>query len=387
MCVMNNEHAERRSSQSTQASPSLPYRSTAFSRAAWSSSSSSSLPSSPKMMHNSHPHPYPSVLQPSLAFAPPHQIAPPSSYREGDAPNPEAYAKAYDMLRQRWVGREGEIVSAGQTSAAARAHKRRLVDDSTSLRMHALRRGEDLHKSVQVGLVVRTEADEVTGPELKRSKPSSDDDDDGDDHLISFFDNPPPALPAFDDDGFRRPSLPVHPRRSHSLSPSLAAAASDASSSSGFPFPSSSRSAPVSPRKRSISQPCEPRTVLDPSTPARTAAPAPRRSGPATTSVLPHSRSAPSLSHHHDHHDHHHPIAAAVHPPAPSTTARSEALLHVVKSFEAVLACRAEGWRRLAHRKLSASSSSSAAAASASWSASCARPHPPPPPPPPSSSH
>ncbi|GAA5957769.1 hypothetical protein JCM3765_003760 [Sporobolomyces pararoseus] len=313
MCQMALNSCERRLSLSVQSPTPRSPPSVEYPR-----SSSWSFPTSATVSN------YPSVLQSPTSIAPPHQIAPPSALLNGRAPDPEAYAKAYDMLRQRWAGREEEIL---KLEAVKQHQKRRLEEksssSSSSLRRMASRRSSLLAQQ-QAEVKKQGEEEEEVKP-FKRSKASHD-------NLISFFDNPPPApSPAsVHDDGFLRPSLPL-PRRSHSLSPRLPSSSSMPSLSTAPPR--SPRSTPLVPRKRSVSQPCEP--------PRRFPVSAARRqqesSSPFTS--IPLSQPALQLAH-----------------AAPPGSARSEALLHVVKSFEAVLACRAEGWRRLASRKSSATS-------------------------------
>ncbi|GAA5993668.1 hypothetical protein JCM5350_003017 [Sporobolomyces pararoseus] len=314
MCQMALNSYERRLSQSTQsATPRSPPSVNPPRSSSWS------FP--PSVINVSN---YPSVLQNPNSIAPPHQIAPPSSLLNGGAPDPEAYAKAYDMLRQRWAGREEEIL---KLEAVKQHQKRRLEEKSLSSSSPSLRKMASRRSSLlaQQQREAKEEEEEEEVKPLKRSKASHD-------NLISFFDNPPPApsTTSVDDDGFLRPSLPL-PRRSHSLSPRLPSSSSMPSLSTS---PSRSpRSTSPLPRKRSVSQPCEP--------PRRFPVSATRRqhetSSPFTSA--PFSQSAPQLPH-----------------LTTSGSSRGEALLHVVKSFEAVLACRAEGWRRLASRKSSATS-------------------------------
>ncbi|GAA5902634.1 uncharacterized protein JCM6883_007190 [Sporobolomyces salmoneus] len=267
---------------------------------------------------------FPSVFQlpaGSTRIAAPHQIAPPPCLIGGVRPDPEVYANMYDLLRQRWETREEEIMSH---ETARRSEKRRLEDSSPSsaLRRVATRRSSILSREETVSIKEEEEEEDVKP--LKRSKTNHE-------NLISFFDNPPPApssssSPIMTEDGFLQPPLP--PRRTQSLSPRIP------SSSTSRDSP---RSTPLNPRKRSVSQPCDLRRLSISTNRQRRADPL-LTDSPFTS--LPHSQSAPQLSQ----------LASPL-------SSRSEALLHVVKSFEAVLACRAEGWRRLATRKSSATSS------------------------------
>ncbi|GAA5937830.1 uncharacterized protein JCM15063_002132 [Sporobolomyces koalae] len=255
---------------------------------------------------------YPFTLPP-----PPHQIIPPVPVlclENRQVLEPEVYAEAYEMLRQKWECREHEMIQAhepikkrqrsrGTSPIAPWPSRRRSIIDSSE-------EGKDEQETEETAHL-------ENGPRrLKRSKPSRD-------NLVTFFDNPPPASSTcFDEDGFRKPSLPT-PGRSRSLSPR-----GTASSSSG------PASMPLISRKRSVSQPCH-----SPPLPRSTSISQSRLdqlAAAATASSFPASRSAPQL-------------AQLV----PSPSARSAALLNVVQSFEAVLACRAEGWRRLANRKSS----------------------------------
>lgn len=319
MCIMNfDSRCERRFSQASTVDPHTSLLSNL--------PSSSSLTPRPSNMVD-----YPSVLNTSSRanlVAPPHQIAPPAALLNGDAPDPEVYAKAYEMLRQRWAGREEELLSM----EAVKQHQKRRLEESasSSLLKLATRRSSMIareHQESNKAEPKQEEEEEEVKP-LKRSKSNHD-------NLISFFDNPPPSSPSLDDDGFLRPSLPL-PRRSRSLSPRIPSSSSMASRSTS---PSRSpRSYPLNPRKRSISQPCDTRRL------SRSLPQQQRHFEPAATPSpsFPFSQSAPQLSH----------LASSTSP----SSSRSEALLHVVKSFEAVLACRAEGWRRLASRKSSATS-------------------------------
>lgn len=315
---------ERRYSQSVHGSPSLP-------RTFIPPIAATSLPCSP-LLSSTNPdswHRRPSAHPPHL-FHPtpmpsPHQIAPPSFVLAGDAPEPEVYAKAYEMLKLRWEGTEREIMSADSNERASR--KRRFSSKSSS----GTSRRDSVFPQEQVKEEREAEEEEVeeAANPLKRTKSSRD-------NSISFFDNPPPAQSQFDEEGFRRPSLPT-PRRSQSLSPRLPSCSQMSSSRSS----SNSHNR----RKRSVSQPCHsipPLSSITNSTPLPSL---PHRSlfiftSPSPFASLPHSQSAPQLA-------------------PPTSTTRSEALLHVVKSFEAVLACRAEGWRRLASRKTSWNASNS----------------------------
>ncbi|GAA5840908.1 hypothetical protein JCM3766R1_005399 [Sporobolomyces carnicolor] len=321
MCVMNLDPYERRFSQSH---PSLSSFALHSPRPSGLPRLAGSLPPSPSIGGTEQP--FPSVLVGSLAS--PHRIAPPTSFTPGDGPDPEVYAKAYDMLRQRWVGREEEIKSM---DAAKPAQKRRF-EDSSALRKSASRRSSLRSQEVVESLKDKERRDEEVEDRdvkpLKRSKTSND-------NLISFFDNPPPPSSSFDDEGFLQPPLPA--RRSQSLSPRVASRSTLPPSPSSPPSP---RAVPLIPRKRSVSQPCEPRPRFPVSTTRQYSLESAALSAPSTS--LPPSHSAPQLNQ----------LAS----PMAGPSSRSEALLHVVKSFEAVLACRAEGWRRLASRKSSATS-------------------------------
>lgn len=309
---------KRRYSQSLHGSPS------ALPRTALPPIAPTSLPCSP-LLSSTTPGGYyrrPSAHPPHL-FHPtpmpsPHQIAPPSFVLAGDAPEPEVYAKAYEMLKLRWEGREQEIISGDSNEQASR--KRRFSSKSSS----GTSRRDSIFPQEQVKEESAEEQDVEERNPLKRTRSSRD-------NSISFFDNPPPSQSPFDEDGFRRPSLPT-PRRSQSLSPRLPSCSQMSSSR-----PSSHLN---NRRKRSVSQPCHslpPLSSITNSTPPLPSLPHQslfQFTSPSPFASLPHSQSAPQLA-------------------PPTSTTRSEALLHVVKSFEAVLACRAEGWRRLASRKTS----------------------------------
>ncbi|GAA5888553.1 hypothetical protein JCM16303_004255 [Sporobolomyces ruberrimus] len=266
--------------------------------------------------------PYPSVLS----------HGPSTSELPLPLPNPEVYAKAYEILRERWHGREEEMILSEQQTSLKR-------------RERPCRRDSSRRRSSLEHVVARSpsrlsdeEEEEPETTPLKRSRTSASSEDD---HLISFFDNPPPSSTStspstfpFDSDGFRLPQ-----RRSQSLSPKLPSSSSSFTSNSN---PNSTR--PTVPRKRSVSQPCESRR-LPVSTHHHHHLPRRQRS------FEPFVTSQPILSG---------SSSSNLFPPSSTgtpTTSRSEALLHVVKSFEVVLACRAEGWRRLASRKNSATSS------------------------------
>ncbi|GAA6033922.1 hypothetical protein JCM8097_000408 [Rhodosporidiobolus ruineniae] len=281
-------------------------------------STSSFLPPSPppsSLPELQHPRPqYP----PRRASQPGPLLAPPP----GPIPAPEVYARAYEMLRERWAGAEGDITRkvADAASAALETQTRK-------------RRSRSWEESVLEAVV-----EEEGGEEGARKRSKLDDLASA---SIAFFDNPAPLLPPAPSTG-----------RHRSTEPAPAAAAAFSS------FPSSAFTTRLSlgARKRSFSLPPSPAPTTGPHCHQHHHHhhPPNHRHTISLSSSLPASRSSPHLS-----------FSAFASPPTghslsfPSVSTggtggaaggRSEALLHVVKSFEAVLACRAEGWRRLAAR-------------------------------------
>ncbi|GAA5821612.1 hypothetical protein JCM10212_002997 [Sporobolomyces blumeae] len=343
--------------------------------------SSLSLPPSPRMTTAALDHgnpappsssnlanPWSTSVPRRVSIPSPRRIPPPTQPVGSTtiaSPEPEVYAKAYELLLHRWEGRELEILagtcclSALSTSSTPatkkRAHGERDVDAQLT--------GPRRRKSAE--LVDRADvADEPT----KRSRVARD-------NSVSFFDNPPPSTASsrstVDEDGFRRPSLPIA-RRTKSLSPRLRALPAFPRDRSP-PVLDESEGAPrLVSRKRSFSQPLAPSSTTPSEDSTRLA---PRRSvdvsratprglvvpdsAPVPPSRLPHSCSAPQLALSNPFSS----SSSSISTPSfsGSSSSRSEALRNVVQSFEAVLACRAEGWRRLANRKNSWLGSTAAA--------------------------
>ncbi|GAA5918747.1 hypothetical protein JCM1841_006276 [Sporobolomyces salmonicolor] len=218
--------------------------------------------------------------------------------------SPEAYARAYEVLRARWQGCGQEIVEDAW-ERQREAKKRRHSDEAT----HAVRA---LHER---NVAARSKRIKL---EPTESQPSSNE--------IAFFDNPAPALatdPEVDAD--------IHPTSSSSVPLSEAQRLSSPTPHTRSSSPTSSASVPSTPHQRERSS--SHRVSLPaPPHPTPTAS---SRSSPDTFArqlpPLPTSRSTLHLS--------------------STSAARSDALLQVVQSFEAVLACRAEGWRMLASRR------------------------------------
>ncbi|GAA5917530.1 hypothetical protein JCM5296_000195 [Sporobolomyces johnsonii] len=220
----------------------------------------------------------------------------------GSQPSPEVYAKAYEMLRARWQGCGQEIVEDAW-ERQREVKKRRHSDEAA----HAVKA---LHERNVAARGKRTKLEPIA------SQPSSNE--------IAFFDNPAPALPAdakadADLRATSPSSVPLsEPQRRNSPSPNTLASLPTVPST-------------LHQRQRSSSHPVP---VPTPSHPTPTPLSHSRSDAfPRPFAPLPTSRSAPQL------------LASG------TSTARSDALLQVVQSFEAVLACRAEGWRRLAQRR------------------------------------
>ncbi|BGP18319.1 hypothetical protein JCM10213v2_006382 [Rhodosporidiobolus nylandii] len=257
----------------------------------------STFPSQPLPPPPPHPelhHPRPRYPFPSPA-APPPLLAP----THGPVPSADVFAKAYEMLREKWAACDGDIRKVADAASAALAAQRK-------------RRSRSWEDSV---MGESREAREEKRAKVEQPGLSST--------AVQFFDNPAPVM--------HDTTRPLHDgvvqRRHHSASPlpPLRSVVPEA------PLPLSNPFLPE--RKRSFSLPPLSAVTRHRSQASALSAPLSRLSPPVPS--FPSSGSSPKLSS-----DRSAAISRRSH--------RGEALLDVVKSFEAVLACRAEGWRLLA---------------------------------------
>ncbi|GAA5862376.1 hypothetical protein JCM8547_007620 [Rhodosporidiobolus lusitaniae] len=231
----------------------------------------SSFPTQLPPLELHHPRPQ---LPPPNPHAPPPLLAP----QPGPVPDAAVYARAYELLREKWAGCEGDIRQVANAASAA-------LENQQRERKRRSRSWEDS---------VLDEKNEHVRVEEEREEKRSRLDDLA---SVAFFDNPAP-----------QPSSSSH------------------SSTSGVDAHPARPSLDTRTRSRSL-----------PSSPAP-----------------PPSSSSCTLSHSHGHTTFLSSSLGASTRPLQARGSfsgqggRSEALLSVVQSFETVLACRAESWRRLA---------------------------------------
>ncbi|GAA5980670.1 hypothetical protein JCM11641_000170 [Rhodosporidiobolus odoratus] len=314
----------QRSSSSTSSTRSVQEAPTRRHRTVLPPLSSLSLPGSPALP-SAAPLPavgasssscQPELLHPRPQYPPPSATAPPPLLdpKPGPVPTADVYARAYELLREKWARCEGDITRKAADAAAS----------ALESQVRKRRSGSWEDKQAQSG--------KLGVKRMKQENPAD---------TVAFFDNPAPALPA--------PASTLAPASSSRISPSLQLPSRHRSASPLPPLRSilpaalrlTSRS-DFEQRKRSFSLPS---TVPPPQATPPT---------PVTTQPLHYSATSlpqtPSSPH----------LTSATFFPASSTSGstppvlvtptgkRSEALLTVVKSFESVLACRAEGWKMLA---------------------------------------
>ncbi|GAA5999202.1 uncharacterized protein JCM10292_001663 [Rhodotorula paludigena] len=299
-----------------------------------------STPHSPTLPLLQHPRPtYPArthsqsspLLDPPT---PPPQVSAPPQVVPADV-----YARAYQLLRERYAGRGNEVreVAEQAKEALAQQQKRRRSSQESADGSEAKRR--------------RSSGAELVLPARESQQQRAD---------VVFFDNPPP-LPSSNISSAAATAAQQRRRSAEARLPSLSSIFPPstlpplASAAAALPRAHSPR--PVD-RKRSFSMP----PPLPPSA-RQTSRMADKENGhgtgesrtvsthPVHFAPLPTSRSLPSLASYAPQHAQHSPSSAPASPALGASSgprSRIEALSQVVRSFEAVRACRADGWRRLA---------------------------------------
>ncbi|GAA6017129.1 hypothetical protein JCM10207_002544 [Rhodosporidiobolus poonsookiae] len=252
-------------------------------------------------------HPRPTYPPPAPSAAPP-LLAP----QPGPVPAPEIYARAYEMLRERWAGCEAnirEVADAATAALEAQQERQRKRSRSWEVDEFEAERGAQDKRPRKV-----EPARQENGLESLATA------------AVEFYDNPAPAAHEASQSTHLAQSAARRHRSASPLPPLHTVIPRGTLPPSTRPH--------LNDRKRSFSLPSGPRPP-PPSHPSSHLSPS---SIAHRSSTLPNSRSTPHLASN----------GAAL--ADQSNGGRSEALLGVVRSFEAVLACRAEGWRRLAGR-------------------------------------
>ncbi|GAA5903904.1 hypothetical protein JCM6882_001345 [Rhodosporidiobolus microsporus] len=276
-------------------------------------------------------HPSPSA--PSSSTFPPQTQQPPQ-------PDPEVYARAYALLREKLLA-----PSTSSCGGGCGVDVRKVADAAS-----AVLEAQDARERERERRKRRSRSWEDEPEEGREEKKGKRDAGAGTDE-VAFFDNeapcfcsPPKALTttaAATPSDFPTALAAAENRRHHSTSPASSSHILQSPAHAHAPAPThrlpAQRPSLAGQRKRSCSLPPPPQH----SQPSRshpytfslphmhTTSVSSSSSSSSSLSTLPTSRSTPSH------------LAAA-------GAARHEALLHVVKSFEAVRACRAEGWKRFA---------------------------------------
>lgn len=271
--------------------------------------SSLSLPCSPLSPSIGFPSPPRPQLHHPRPTYPPLSAPPLLAPNPGAVPPAEVYARAYALLREKWAGCEGNIRQVADAASAALEAQQQRKRRSRSWEADVLEDGGDVDM-----------APASTTEEHKRAKLDEA-------TSVAFFDNPAPVLlpPSSVTLTAEPEQYAASTRRHHSASP--LPPSSTAIDAPPHHSHSSQHRPPLSARNRSWSLPSSPvaaTCALPPPTHSLSSHTVPLAYSSAHT--LPPSRSNPHLVH----------------------ASRSQSLLHVVQSFETVLAGRAESWRRLA---------------------------------------